>query len=197
MLLIKHPKLFKAGVALFSTLVLAGCGKEESRYIEVNEAPPPVAPASSAPTPTVVAEQGGSDVGFRYSVPEGWTEVAPSSMKLISLSCGTGPEQAAECSVSAFPGDVGGQLANINRWRRQVGLGPLSSDALDGFVQPVTVAGLEGWQVDFTGPGGSTRVVVAVVFQEGKSWFFKLMGPESAVAEELGAFSVFLNSIEF
>lgn len=187
------------GLLLCAALVLTGCGKQESRYIEVSESPPPVAASVSRTesVPDREANSGGGEVGFRYTVPEGWAEMAPSSMKLLSLMGGTPPEQSVECSVSVFPGDVGGRLANINRWRRQVGLGPLSAEAVDGFVEPVTISGMDGWQVDFTGPGGTTRVVVAVLFRDGKSWFFKLMGPAAAVADEQAAFGRFLQSVEF
>lgn len=190
---------FGSTLLLSAALFLVGCGKEESRYIEVEEAPPSIQsePSAGSGTTPISTQAGSSDVGFQYAVPQGWTEVAPSSMKLISILCGSGPEQQAECSVSAFPGDVGGQLANINRWRRQVGLGPLAMDAMDGFVENVSVSGMEGWQVDFTGPGGNTRVIVAVVFQAGKSWFFKLMGPAAAVEEEKAAFATFLESVQF
>lgn len=187
------------GLLLCAALGLTGCGKQESRYIEVSEAPPPVAEAAQRETAPLWEREGGSgrEVGFTYAVPEGWTEVAPSSMKVLSMVSGAPPEQSVECSVSVFPGDVGGRLANINRWRRQVGLGPLSQEAVDGFVEPVTLSQMEGWQVDFTGPGGTNRVVVAVLFRDGQSWFFKLMGPEAAVSDERAAFGQFLESVRF
>lgn len=188
------------GLLLCAMLGMAGCGQQESRYTEVSEVPPPVAvpapPREAAPLSAVEGGRGGQ-VGFTYGVPDGWSEVAPSSMKVLSLMCGEPPEQTVECSVSVFPGDVGGRLANINRWRRQVGLGPLSAEAVDGFVEAVTISEMEGWQVDFTGPGGTNRVVVAVLFHNGQSWFFKLMGPDAAVAEEKAAFGEFLQSVRF
>jgi hypothetical protein len=194
------PKISSYTIGMGLLLVaFVGCGKQESRYIEVSEVPPPAVAEQRPSERTSVAEiqEGKGDPGFRYAVPEGWTEVAPSSMKLISLMCGASPEQQAECSVSVFPGDVGGQLANINRWRRQVGLGPLSGEAVAGFVESVQISGMEGWRVDFTGPSGANRVVVAVLFRGGQSWFFKLMGPEAAVAGELEAFDVFLAGVQF
>ena len=33
--------------------------------------------------------------------------------------------------VTKFPGDVGGVLANVNRWRKQIGLQPIGDDELD------------------------------------------------------------------
>lgn len=186
-----------------AVFALPGCGGEKAEYVEVKEvAPePPPAPSSEPATPAVSAPA--RDIGFTWTLPEGWTENAPSRMKLLSLSAGRPLEQVAELSVSAFPGDVGGQLANLNRWRRQVGLGPVSEQAMDGFVTPVTIAGIEGWQVDFTGPAGSApdgaaaRVMVAVVMRDGRSWFFKLAGTDAAVEGEKERYSAFLDSVEF
>jgi hypothetical protein len=37
------------------------------------------------------------------------------------------PDGKAEVTVSAFPGDTGGLLANLNRWRGQIGLEPVQA----------------------------------------------------------------------
>jgi hypothetical protein len=194
-----------------AALLITGCGKSEPEYVEVREVEesPELDPhaghnhapgehgqaASQSPTP--------SDVGFAYTSPASWVEQPPSSMKLLSLVIGSPPELMSELSVSAFPGDVGGQLANVNRWRRQVGLGPISPEAMDGFVTKVTVSGIEGWQVDFTGPmgsghnGGAARIITTAVFRNGQTWFFKLAGNNSALEEELENYAAFMNSVQF
>ncbi|HKJ89682.1 MAG TPA: hypothetical protein VJ960_01015, partial [Oceanipulchritudo sp.] len=151
-------------------LAFSGCGESEPEYVEVREiqAQPEDPHAGHNHPPGEHPEEpavGSSGLGFSYEVPTGWNEQAPSSMKLLSLAIGSPPELISELSVSAFPGDVGGQLANINRWRRQVGLGPLSEEAAADFIRDITVSGIEGWQVDFSGPagtgenGGAARVV--------------------------------------
>lgn len=124
-------------------------------------------------------------------------------MKLLSLAVGEPPEQISELSVSAFPGDVGGKLANVNRWRRQVGLGPISPDALDGFIAEKQISGMPAWEVDFAGPpgggpgGGTARVVVRAVEHDGKTWFFKLAGSDAAISGQLEAYEAFLGSVAF
>jgi len=187
-------------------LFFAGCGSEEPSYTEVKQlAPEPEAGTSVAEEPahTHTHARPTTNPGFAYSVPEGWTVQQASSMKLLSLAVGEPPEQISEMSVSAFPGDVGGKLANVNRWRRQVGLGPISPEALDGFISPKEISGMAAWEVDFTGPEGSApngasgRVVVRAVEHNGKTWFFKLAGSESALADEMEAFGQFLDSVAF
>ena len=192
--------------------LLAGCGKSEPQFYEVKE-------VQEKPTIEEVDHSGhdhsghdhahhemeaaGSGLGFTYSLPEGWSELPLSPMVILSLQAGEPPELVATVSVSSFPGDVGGQLANVNRWRRQVGLGPVAPEALDGFITATEVSDIAAWQVDFTGPAGSAaegqpmRMVVTAVSHDGQTWFFKMVGPESAVAEELDAYQAFLNTVRF
>lgn len=195
-------KVCRTGFALVLMGFLAGCGGGDAEYVEV-EAPPESeqAPMASAAHDHDHAAPEGP--GFAYTLPEGWRQIPTQSMQLLSLEAGQPPNIPASVSVSAFPGDVGGQVANINRWRRQVGLGPVDPEAARSFVQPVTLSGMEGWQVDFTGPApeaaghSGMRTIVAVVSHQGNSWFFKILGTASAVEEERERFAEFLSSIRF
>jgi len=186
-------------------LLLGGCGKSEPQYYEVQD----LKPAGDTPAHdhdhdhAAHAHQASSGPGFSYTVPEGWRELPASTMKVLSFEAGRPMELPAELSVSVFPGDVGGQVANINRWRRQVGLGPLDPAVAEDFIEELTISGMPGWEVDFTGPagsgadGGTARVRVAVVFREGQSWFFKLMGNVAAVEGELANYRAFLQTVQF
>lgn len=139
---------------------------------------------------------------FEYEKPADWAEKVPSSMILMAFQAGNPLELVADIQVSAFPGDVGGQLANVNRWRRQVGLGPVAPEALQDFITEMEISGHPAWQVDFTGidtaqAGGPVRMVVSAVFVDENTWFFKLAGSESAVADELANYKAFLASVKF
>ena len=46
-----------------------------------------------------------------------------------------GPAGPVEIAISQFPGDVGGMLANINRWRGQVGLAPVTEPEIAGLIE--------------------------------------------------------------
>ena len=50
--------------------------------------------------------------------------------------------QDVDISVTTFPGDVGGELMNINRWRQQIGLSPISIDSLDEHIVTKTINGM-------------------------------------------------------
>ena len=50
-----------------------------------------------------------------------WVVKPPAPMRKATFGVPAGSAEA-DLSITAFPGDVGGELANINRWRGQVGL---------------------------------------------------------------------------
>ncbi len=94
----------------------------------------------------------------------------------------------AEVNVAAMGGEGGGLLANVNRWRGQIGLGAISENDLSQLAQSLDVSGGTATVVDFTGKdaktGAPTRLVGAIVAQSGQTWFYKLMGDASIVARQ-------------
>ena len=200
-----HVRLLLAGAV--SAFFLTGCGKAEPEYVEVQEieVTPQVEDAhdhaSHAGQPHV--EEAAQGLGFTYTMPATWTQKVNPNMVLLAFQTGSPPELLADMAVSAFPGDVGGQSANVNRWRRQIGLGPLDPDSAVALIKPLTIAGKEAWQVDLTGPEGAgpdgqaVRMVVSAVFHDGKTWFFKMVGPNSAVEGELVNYAAFIKSVKF
>jgi hypothetical protein len=107
-----------------------------------------------------------------------------------------GPGGSADLSVTAFPGDVGGELANVNRWRGQVGLRPLSDADLPGAAERVQLNGMQFVIVDLAGGQSPKRLLGAIVpFGDG-TWFFKLLGPDAVVAANRQAFLDFLRTVK-
>ena len=86
-----------------------------------------------------------------------------------------GPDGAtADLSITAFPGDVGGDLANINRWRGQIKLEPITAESLSSQVtsinaQGLTLKSIEMANLEIPEP---QRVLGAIVGFEGNTWFF-------------------------
>jgi hypothetical protein len=103
----------------------------------------------------------------------------------------------ADLSITAFPGDVGGDLANVNRWRGQLQLPPLAAAELASATTHLDANDLHFTTVDFTGGPGATpqRVLGAIVPVGNATWFFKLTGPAALVAREQAAFAAFLQTI--
>ncbi len=136
-----------------------------------------------------VATASGEDLV--WSAPPGWTPTSGSAMRKGSYAI-AGPEGTADLAITAFPGDVGGNLANVNRWRGQLGLAPVAN--LDGAVEPLTANGLQ--MLVFDGANEGKRMVGAIVSRPGETWFFKLTGPDALVARTKPAFLEFLKTVK-
>jgi hypothetical protein len=84
----------------------------------------------------------GGDV--RWTLPAGWKEDKGRGDRVATLTSGD-----LELSVTKLGGAAGGPLANVNRWRGQLGLSPLAEAELAANSVPLPGGGL---RVDFTGP---------------------------------------------
>lgn len=195
------------------TLFSAGCrDREISSYRAPKEAPPPAPP--SAPKGNLPADHppiggamqapSGSDMAntpvptasgsaLTWTAPANWTPKALGSMRKGSFSVkGDGGE--ADLSITAFPGATGGLEANLNRWRGQVGLPPVSAEEVTAAVEKFEANNLQFIVVDYAGNG--SRLLGAVVPYGGNSWFFKLTGPDALVANQKAAYLEFLRSVK-
>lgn len=138
-----------------------------------------------------------------WIIPTSWQEQAPTSMLLAKFVVEDNDLGKAEVTISAFPGDVGGLLANVNRWRTaQLGLGAVNSEGLTGVTSSIIVSGETATLVDMANsdsatPASANRILVAVVPHKGKTWFFKILGSEQLVVREKPGFVKFLQSIKF
>jgi hypothetical protein len=163
------------------------------------------APASSGPASaggamanTAVPTASGADLV--WSAPANWKVKPASSMRKGSFALtAPGVEGEADLSITAFPGAVGGDLANVNRWRSQINLAPVSAADFASSSQKLERNGLKMTAVDLTGKnekGAPTRVLGAMIPHGGSTWFVKLSGPEAIVAREKDAFMKFLETLK-
>lgn len=143
----------------------------------------------SAPAAEPQPEPGSAQ--FRWSVPEGWTALAAGAMQAAKFSV---PEQSgakAEVAVSIFPSESGGTLANVNRWRKQLGLGEVDEAGLKDLVTPLD-ATPGALLADLT--NDQRRMLGAIVPRENGWWFYKLMGDAPAVLAARESFIEFVKS---
>ena len=105
--------------------------------------------------------------------------------------------ETADLSITAFPGDVGGLAANVNRWRGQVGLPLLRAEDLDSAVSRVESNGLKITIVELfpQGDPAAKSILGAIVPFGGSTWFFKLTGPGTSVKSSRPAFIGFLHTV--
>lgn len=155
---------------------------------------PVSAPAGMNATPGLVAQTSGIPAP-EWKAPAAWVAQPESPMRKGSWKTGATPD-AAEVSITAFPGDVGGLQANVNRWCGQVGLpAPASAEELARLAVPTTVAGLPATRVALV--NGDKALTTVLVQHDGVTWFFKLSGPETSVTTAKVDFEAFLASVKF
>jgi hypothetical protein len=133
-----------------------------------------------------------------WSAPSHWKPKAASAMRKGSYTI-SGPDNAeADMAITAFPGDVGGTLANVNRWRGQLQLPPVTDADLGTVTTHLDIGNLHVDVVEFANSASNPpqRMIGAIVPFEGATWFFKLTGPDTIVAQEKTAFMDFLKTIK-
>jgi hypothetical protein len=157
-------------------------------------AAPPAGGAGMAATAVNTAE----GPGLIWSAPAQWRAKPASAMRKGSYAVPGDKGADGDISITAFPGDVGGELANVNRWRGQVQLPPLDDAGLSGAVSRMQQNGLELTVVDFSNgsAGNGQRILGAIVPFDGNTWFFKLMGPDALVRGQRPAFLEFLKTVK-
>lgn len=159
---------------------------------------PPALPAA----PHTHANAGPAPGIDAWQLPPGWeTFESPSSFRVASLRiAGNKPAESAEIAITSFAGGIGTLLANINRWRGQVGLEPVGdvkdqpAEALSGTADPCVVFDLLGLPGQ---PAEKRHIVVAMVLHGDQAWFVKLTGNDAAVAAQKPALMAFLRSLRF
>ena len=161
----------------------------------------PDAPAAAAPGAAAAAPAGGqAGDGKLYkltgqTLPPGWvSETSDRPFRVATFFTGTGNDRA-ELIVSKLPGDrFGNMVQNINRWRGEVGLPPVTDEGQQP-VRKITLAGREAALLNFDAADKSSVVALAPLGRE--AWFFKLIGPGKTVADQRANFDAFLQSLQF
>jgi hypothetical protein len=87
----------------------------------------------------------------RWVLPPGWTEEKASGDRRATLRLGSA-QPRLELSVVRLPGMAGGVLANVNRWRGQMGFPPLSQAEVARETQSLEIGGAKATLVDLEGP---------------------------------------------
>src|SRR5262245_19432732 len=141
------------------------------------------------------APQTASAPPIKWTTPESWTEVPPSSMRYASFSAPAENDGKIDISIVTFPGDGGSDADNINRWRGQMGLAPADPNAVTSQIAPLKTGDTTFSTTDIA--GNKTRTIAAWTRRDGRAWFFKATGPTAAVEKEKPNFVKFIESVRF
>ncbi len=156
------------------------------------DAMPSAPPRMEGDVPTPPKPSGGDAVA--WTLPQGWTQNFTGGIRYATL-VPSGPP-GIDASVVVLPGPAGGELANVNRWRGQIGLAPLDQAGLPGVRKMVETQVGPVSLFDFSSEGErKTRLVAGLVVINGNSWFFKMAGESTLVGNALPAFTQLIGSL--
>lgn len=146
--------------------------------------------------PALPPEMQTPSLPLTWITPAGWEEQPGSGMRIATWRV-----EGQECTLMSFPGDVGGDEANIRRWLGQVGHGA-DAATLSAFVaQPERLTTGSGLEVRFFDlgallpPGAAQSVLAAIIPAGDQSIFVKLMGDAEVLRRQKDAFTALSRSI--
>lgn len=184
---------FAALLPILAILLTAACRDEGISRARVPKEGAPV-PAMGMGGGEMPHDETGSGRGLRWTLPTGWKEVAGTGMRLATLVPPGGLK--TEGTVVSLPGDSGGELANANRWRGQIGLPPTDESGMAASRTKLTTKAGPVSVYDFTSGGEvKTRLIAAVIKSGDSTWFFKLMGEAGATASARDGFLKIIKSL--
>jgi len=127
---------------------------------------------------------------FDFELPDGWETADPEPPRDLALRA---PE-AVVIGVSRMPGNAGGALANLTRWRGQLGLPPADGAMLADCPRAPLLGGT-ALRVDLTAADGRRRILGLMACDDGGSTFVKMSGEATAVTAQVEAFDRFAASL--
>jgi hypothetical protein len=138
--------------------------------------------------------------GISWEAPDSWKAAPDRPFRAANYHAGS---EDVEAYVTVLPGDAGGPLANVNRWRGQMGQAPLS-DTEFSLLPSVPMLGGDGLLVEIegtfqsmSGAVTSDAMMIGALGQVAdRSIFVKMIGPADLVLEQRGAFLEFCSSLE-
>jgi hypothetical protein len=170
---------FQQCCALLGFAVMVSCSEKETPTYRVARDEPEAAPAMEGEK---VARP------LRWHAPDEWQEQTPGQFQTALYRIAPG----ITVSVSSFPGDGGGMAANVNRWRKQVGLEP--SAEVGGEIIALEEGGPQARWFDLR--GAEQSILAAIIPLDSETWFFKFNSPTVAVETARPGFDRLLKSIE-
>ncbi|MCZ7593321.1 MAG: hypothetical protein M5U15_14815 [Kiritimatiellae bacterium] len=182
------------------------------RYREIATTPHTHAEQTSEATSMerAQAQMGGSDmnapgapavsaaaVAVHWTAPEGWVEQRGNPMRIATFLVGS---EKAECTLTAFPGTVGGIEENLQRWAGQINL-RVSAGDLAKFARAPTAFKTEGdfpclvYDFASVAPDAEPSMLAAILPLDEQTLFVKLTGSRALLAEQKEAFTALCRSL--
>jgi len=138
-----------------------------------------------------------ADLPFTFSAPAEWQSAPVGPFAKLTYRI-VQDGQAGEITVSSLSAAANDLLSNVNRWRGQVQLAPLTPAELATQVTTLELGSAQGSYVNLDGSGTSGQSILGAIAVHGDSaWFFKFKGPAPLVTRERERFESFMKSVRF
>ena len=187
-------------VAMLTLLAAAmfAIGCEENEPIAFYQAPKDP-PPTTAPVTTIAdvnrAAGGGAAAGAKtklhWDAPKAWKEMPAGQMRVAQFR--VNDEPPVDLTVIPLGPESGALLPNVNRWEKELGVGPSPESKLPELTKQQKVGDLDVTTVDLK--GAEKRTLAAIVPHGGRVWFFKMQGPLDVVAKQQENFNAFIQSL--
>ena len=196
---------FPSRHALALVVILGAIGACEQERIDEQHVPkgvePTAEPAQPAqpttampPSPDAPAPVESSGV-FPWTVPVAWTLSPETSAMRVATFVATVEGRPIPIAVTRFEGQVGGVLANVNRWRGQMGLPEIAEGDLE---ETLTRFGPPEWPgYTLRVAGESQHMLAAGVYEraQDRTWFARVTGAPADIGAIEPDFQAFVRSI--
>lgn len=151
---------------------------------EATKEPVKAEPKASGPAATAASGGTGEMVG-PMKVPAGWVlDATPKPMRVATYTATT-KNGKVEVAVTKFPARVGGELANINRWRGQMGVAAVDAAGLEGVITRFSAEGFEGYETRIESSKGVMLATAVYEAANDQTWFVRVTAKDAAEADEL------------
>ena len=184
-------------VAAAIVFMMAGCGRDNVKVYKVDSSDAPVTPppaTTPATMPTTMPDgmpvpDNSGQPKLKYTLPEGWKEKPLTQLRVASFEISENGK-TADVSVIPLGAMSGGDAANVNRWRGQVGQAPLDEDALTKLAEKVEVADQPADLYDLAGTspgsGDAERIIGTILHSDTATWYFKMSGDANLAEKQKG-----------
>ena len=197
-----------SGLAAALVLIAAGCGRDSVKVYQADASdtlatPPPAAAPAAMPMTMpdgLAAPDNSGQPKLEYTLPDGWKEKALTQMRVASFGISENGK-AVDVSVIPLGAMSGGDAANVNRWRGQIGLTALDETAVTQLAEKITVAGQPADLYDLAGTspgsGDPERIIGTILHSDMATWYFKMSGDADLAEKQKANFIAFLKSVAF
>lgn len=186
--------------------IKAGTGSD--RGAALPEAPGPAPGGGGAADPHAglnmgpgAVAPGGTGDPKAEKVPADWRLVPPTGgIRKLDYRFGTG----SECYIVTMTGHAGGVRPNVDRWRNETGLGPISEAEFTALVKK-PVLGVQATFMEARGKFSSAMsgrnipdalMLGAIVPLKAETLFVKMIGPAAEVEAQRAAFADFCSGLK-